>query len=204
MNTTHTTVPSSGAKGLIAVIDNYDSFTYNLVHYLEDLDCEVTVYRNDEFELAELEKFDKILLSPGPGIPDEAGLLKQVIEKYAPTKSILGVCLGQQAIGEVFGGQLTNLEKVYHGVATKVKLTNPDEVLFRDLPAEFEVGRYHSWVVANENFPAVLEVTSVDANGQIMSLKHKSYDVRGVQYHPESVLTPLGKKILENWVSWRG
>ncbi|GEM58654.1 aminodeoxychorismate/anthranilate synthase component II [Flavobacterium columnare NBRC 100251 = ATCC 23463] len=204
MNTTHTTVPSSGAKGLIAVIDNYDSFTYNLVHYLEDLACEITVYRNDEFELAELEKFDKILLSPGPGIPDEAGLLKQVIEKYAPTKSILGVCLGQQAIGEVFGGQLTNLEKVYHGVATKVKLTNPDEVLFRDLPAEFEVGRYHSWVVANENFPAVLEVTSVDDNGQIMSLKHKSYDVRGVQYHPESVLTPLGKKILENWVSWRG
>lgn len=202
MNTTHTVVPPSGARGLIAVIDNYDSFTYNLVHYLEDLDCEVTVYRNDEFELAELEKFDKILLSPGPGIPDEAGLLKQVIEKYAPTKSILGVCLGQQAIGEVFGGQLTNLEKVYHGVATKVKLTNPDEVLFRDLPAEFEVGRYHSWVVANENFPAVLEVTSVDANGQIMSLKHKSYDVRGVQYHPESVLTPLGKKILENWVSW--
>ncbi|OOB84204.1 aminodeoxychorismate/anthranilate synthase component II [Flavobacterium columnare] len=204
MNTTHTTVPSSGAKGLIAVIDNYDSFTYNLVHYLEDLACEITVYRNDEFELAELEKFDKILLSPGPGIPDEAGLLKQVIEKYAPTKSILGVCLGQQAIGEVFGGQLTNLEKVYHGVATKVKLTNPDEVLFRDLPAEFEVGRYHSWVVANENFPAVLEVTSVDDNGQIMSLKHKSYDVRGVQYHPESVLTPLGKKILENWVSWCG
>ncbi|AND64908.1 anthranilate synthase component II [Flavobacterium covae] len=188
----------------MAVIDNYDSFTYNLVHYLEDLDCAVTVYRNDEFELAELEKFDKILLSPGPGIPDEAGLLKQVIEKYAPTKSILGVCLGQQAIGEVFGGQLTNLEKVYHGVATKVKLTNPDERLFRNLPSEFEVGRYHSWVVANENFPAVLEVTSVDANGQIMSLKHKSYDVRGVQYHPESVLTPLGKKILENWVSWRG
>ncbi|MDI9310261.1 MAG: aminodeoxychorismate/anthranilate synthase component II [Limnohabitans sp.] len=187
----------------IIVIDNYDSFTYNLVHYLEDFNCEVTVYRNDEFELAELEKFDKILLSPGPGIPSEAGLLKQVIEKYASTKSILGVCLGQQAIGEVFGGQLTNLEKVYHGVATKVKLTNPDEVLFRDLPAEFEVGRYHSWVVANENFPAVLEVTSVDSNGQIMSLKHKSYDVRGVQYHPESVLTPLGKKILENWVSWR-
>ncbi|AMA50641.1 MULTISPECIES: anthranilate synthase component II [Flavobacterium] len=204
MNTTHTAVPPSGARGLIAVIDNYDSFTYNLVHYLEDLDCAVTVYRNDEFELAELEKFDKILLSPGPGIPSEAGLLKQVIEKYAPTKSILGVCLGQQAIGEVFGGQLTNLEKVYHGVATKVKLTNPDEVLFRDLPAEFEVGRYHSWVVANENFPTVLEVTSVDENGQIMSLKHKSYDVRGVQYHPESVLTPLGKKILENWVSWRG
>lgn len=188
----------------IVVIDNYDSFTYNLVHYLEDLNCEVTVYRNDEFELEEVEKFEKILLSPGPGIPDEAGLLKKVIEKYAPTKSILGVCLGQQAIGEVFGGHLTNLEKVYHGVATKVTLTHPDEVLFRDLPQEFEVGRYHSWVVANENFPAVLEVTSVDENGQIMSLKHKTYDVRGVQYHPESVLTPLGKKILENWVNWRG
>lgn len=204
MNTKHTAVPPSGARGPILVIDNYDSFTYNLVHYLEDLDCEVTVYRNDEFELTEVEKFDKILLSPGPGVPDEAGLLKQVIEKYAPTKSILGVCLGQQAIGEVFGGQLTNLEKVYHGVATNVQLTNPDEVLFRDLPQEFEVGRYHSWVVANEDFPSDLEITSVDANGQIMSLKHKTYDVRGVQYHPESVLTPLGKKILENWVHWRG
>lgn len=203
MNTKHTAVPPSGARGPILVIDNYDSFTYNLVHYLEDLDCEVTVYRNDEFELTEVEKFDKILLSPGPGVPDEAGLLKQVIEKYAPTKSILGVCLGQQAIGEVFGGQLTNLEKVYHGVATNVQLTNPDEVLFRDLPQEFEVGRYHSWVVANEGFPSALEITSVDANGQIMSLKHKTYDVRGVQYHPESVLTPLGKKILENWVHWR-
>ncbi|MFK7114446.1 aminodeoxychorismate/anthranilate synthase component II [Flavobacterium oreochromis] len=204
MNTQHTNIPPLGARGRILVIDNYDSFTYNLVHYLEDLNCEVTVYRNDEFELEEVEKFDKILLSPGPGIPDEAGLLKKVIEKYAPTKSILGVCLGQQAIGEVFGGHLTNLEKVYHGVATKVRLTHPDEVLFRDLPQEFEVGRYHSWVVANENFPAVLEVTSVDENGQIMSLKHKTYDVRGVQYHPESVLTPLGKKILENWVNWRG
>lgn len=186
----------------ILVIDNYDSFTYNLVHYLEDSNCEVTVYRNDEFELEEVEKFDKILLSPGPGIPDEAGLLKKVIEKYAPTKSILGICLGQQAIGEVFGGQLTNLEKVYHGVATKVTLTHPDEVLFRDLPQEFEVGRYHSWVVANENFPESLEITSVDDNGQVMSLKHKTYDVRGVQYHPESVLTPNGKQILKNWVSW--
>ncbi|MFK7050844.1 MULTISPECIES: aminodeoxychorismate/anthranilate synthase component II [Flavobacterium] len=188
----------------IVVIDNYDSFTYNLVHYLEDLNCEVIVYRNDEFELEELEKFQKILLSPGPGIPDEAGLLKKVIEKYAATKSILGICLGQQAIGEVFGGTLINLEKVYHGVATKVKLTDSiDEVLFRDLPQEFEVGRYHSWVVSNDNFPTVLEVTSIDQNGQIMSLKHKKYDIRGVQYHPESVLTPLGKKILENWVNWK-
>lgn len=185
----------------IAVIDNYDSFTYNLVHYLEDLNCEVTVFRNDEFYIDELKNFDKILLSPGPGIPDEAGLLKEVIKTYAPTKSILGVCLGQQAIGEVFGGSLTNLEKVYHGVATKVRITVPDEVLFKDLADEIEVGRYHSWVVNQDNFPETLEITSVDENGEIMSLRHKTYDVRGVQYHPESVLTPHGKKILENWVN---
>ena len=183
----------------IIVIDNYDSFTYNLVHYLEDLDATVTVYRNDEFELSELEKFDKILLSPGPGIPDEAGLLKQVIQKYAPTKSILGICLGLQAIGEVFGGKLINLEKVYHGVATKVSKVS-DDFIFNEIPDEMEVGRYHSWSVSTENFPEVLEITSVDENGQVMSLKHKTYDVRGVQYHPESVLTPYGKKILENWL----
>ena len=184
----------------IAVIDNYDSFTYNLVHYLEDLNANVTVFRNDEFELNELEKFDKILLSPGPGIPDEAGLLKDVIKKYASTKSIFGVCLGLQAIGEVFGGTLTNLEKVYHGVATKVTKTE-DDFIFNDLPNEFEVGRYHSWVVSNENLPADLIVTSTDENGQIMSMKHANFDIRGVQYHPESVLTPYGKKILENWLS---
>ena len=200
-NTSDSTIPPFGVREKIVVIDNYDSFTYNLVHYLEDLNCEVTVFRNDEFEINELEKFDKILLSPGPGIPDEAGLLKEVISTYAATKSILGVCLGQQAIGEVFGGNLTNLEKVYHGVATKIKITNPDDILFRDLPNEFEVGRYHSWVVANENFPNNLIITSVDENGQIMSLKHSKYDVRGVQFHPESVLTPNGKKILENWVA---
>jgi anthranilate synthase component 2 len=194
-------VPVLRAKGKIVVIDNYDSFTYNLVHYLEDLNCEVTVFRNDEFEIEELIQFDKIVLSPGPGVPDEAGLLKSVISTYASTKSILGVCLGQQAIGEVFGGSLTNLEKVYHGVATKIKMTNPDEVLFRDLPDEFEVGRYHSWVVSNEGFPNDLIVTSVDENGQIMSLKHSKFNVRGVQFHPESVLTPNGKKILENWVN---
>jgi anthranilate synthase component 2 len=183
----------------IVVIDNYDSFTYNLVHYLEDLNAEVTVFRNDEFELEELEKFDKILLSPGPGVPDEAGLLKAVIKKYAPTKSIFGVCLGLQAIGEVFGGKLTNLEKVYHGVATKVTQIE-DDFIFNDLPKETEVGRYHSWVVANENLPEELIITSIDENGQIMSMKHSTYDVRGVQYHPESVLTPNGKKILENWL----
>jgi anthranilate synthase component 2 len=183
----------------ILVIDNYDSFTYNLVHYLEDLDCEVTVYRNDEFELDEIAHFDKILLSPGPGIPDEAGLLKQVIQQYGPTKSIFGVCLGQQAIGEVYGGTLSNLDKVYHGVATNVTKSVNDELLFEGLDNEFEVGRYHSWVV-DANLPDCLEATSFDENGQLMSLRHKTYDVRGVQFHPESVLTPNGKKMLENWV----
>ena len=193
------TVPPSGARGQILVIDNYDSFTYNLVHYLEDLDCEVTVYRNDEFEMEEIAHFDKILLSPGPGIPDEAGLLKQVIQQYGPTKSIFGVCLGQQAIGEVYGGTLSNLDKVYHGVATKVTKAVNDELLFEGLDNEFEVGRYHSWVV-DANLPDCLEATSFDENGQLMSLRHKTYDVRGVQFHPESVLTPNGKKMLENWV----
>jgi anthranilate synthase component 2 len=185
----------------ILVIDNYDSFTYNLVHYLEDLNCKVSVLRNDEFDLEEVEKFDKILLSPGPGLPSEAGLLKAVIQKYASSKSILGVCLGQQAIGEVFGGSLTNLEKVYHGVASKVQITVNDEPLFKDLENEIEVGRYHSWVIAKEDFPEDLEITSVDENGEIMSIRHKIYDVKGVQYPPESVLTPHGKKILENWVN---
>ncbi|WP_333694913.1 anthranilate synthase component II [Flavobacterium sp.] len=183
----------------VIIIDNYDSFTYNLVHYLEDLNAEVTVLRNDEFELNELEKFDKILLSPGPGIPEEAGLLLEVIKKYASTKSILGVCLGQQAIGEVFGGSLINLDKVYHGVSSKVKIKIKD-TLFNNLPNEFEVGRYHSWVINPHDFPEDLEVTSVDENGEIMSIRHKTFDVKGVQYHPESILTPQGKKILENWL----
>ena len=184
----------------VLVIDNYDSFTYNLVHYLEDLNCEVTVKRNDKLTLEEVNAFDKIVLSPGPGIPDEAGLLKEIIKTYAPTKSILGVCLGQQAIGEVFGGKIINLEEVYHGVATNITVTVDDESLFNGLDKTFPVGRYHSWVV-DPNLPEVLEVTSLDENGQIMSLRHKFYDVRGVQYHPESVLTPNGKKILENWIA---
>lgn len=184
----------------ILVIDNYDSFTYNLVHYLEDLDCEVTVKRNDKLSIEEVEAFEKIVLSPGPGIPDEAGLLKEIIETYAPTKSILGVCLGQQAIGEVFGGSLENLDNVYHGVATNVTQSVDDELLFNGLDKTFEVGRYHSWVVSND-LPDSLEATSFDENGQIMSLRHKVYDVKGVQYHPESVLTPNGKTILKNWVN---
>lgn len=184
----------------VLVIDNYDSFTYNLVHYLEDLNCDVTVKRNDKLTIEEVEAFDKIVLSPGPGIPDEAGLLKEIIATYAPTKSILGVCLGQQAIGEVFGGSLENLETVYHGMATNVTISVDDESLFKGLNKTFEVGRYHSWVVSND-LPHSLEATSYDSNGQIMSLRHKAYDVKGVQYHPESVLTPNGKKILENWVN---
>ncbi|MAU70460.1 MULTISPECIES: aminodeoxychorismate/anthranilate synthase component II [unclassified Leeuwenhoekiella] len=185
----------------ILVIDNYDSFVYNLVHYLEELDCVVTVKRNDQLKLEEVADYDKVLLSPGPGIPDEAGLLKAIIKEYAPSKSMFGVCLGQQAIGEVFGGSLINLDKVFHGVATSAKQVVDDEPLFRDVPKEFEIGRYHSWVVAPEDFPEELEITSVDDNGQIMSLRHRNYDVRGVQFHPESVLTPEGKKMIKNWVN---
>ena len=184
----------------VLVIDNYDSFTYNLVHYLEDLNCEVSVVRNDKLNLEDVEPFDKIVLSPGPGIPEEAGLLKEIIREYASTKSILGVCLGQQAIGEVFGGKLINLEDVFHGVATNVSITVNDEVLFTGMGKTIEVGRYHSWVV-DANLPDVLEATSFDENGQVMSLRHRVYDVKGVQYHPESVLTPRGKQILENWIN---
>lgn len=185
----------------VVIIDNYDSFTYNLVHYLEDLNANVTVFRNDEFELEELSKFDKILLSPGPGIPDEAGLLKEVIREYATTKSILGVCLGLQAIAEVYKSNLMNLNEVCHGVATKITTIVTDEFLFKNLPNQFEVGRYHSWVVDTNGFPSDLEITSIDENGIIMSLRHKLLDVRGVQFHPESILTPNGKQILENWLN---
>ena len=184
----------------VLVIDNYDSFSYNLVHYLEDLDCDVTVKRNDQLTLDEVDAFEKIVLSPGPGLPDEAGLLKAIIKRYAPTKSILGVCLGQQAIAEVYGGTLINLDTVYHGVATNVTSSVTDESLFNGLEKTIEVGRYHSWVV-DPNLPDVLEATSFDDNGQVMSLRHKEYDLKGVQFHPESVLTPHGKKILENWIN---
>lgn len=200
----HTIRPLTYNKQLqmknILVIDNYDSFTYNLVHYLEELGCQVTVKRNDQLHLDEVEAFNKIVLSPGPGIPDEAGLLKPIISKYAATKSILGVCLGQQAIAEVFGGKLINLDTVFHGVATKVTTCVTDEILFKNLDQTFEVGRYHSWVV-DVHLPEVLEATSFDEHGQIMSLRHRFFDVKGVQYHPESVLTPNGKRILENWVN---
>lgn len=184
----------------ILVIDNYDSFTYNLVHYLEDLDCKVTVLRNDELSIDEPAQYDKLLLSPGPGIPDEAGLLKDIIKQYAPTKSILGICLGQQAIAEVFGGSLINLKEVHHGVAETINIVVENEPLFSGLGNQMEVARYHSWSVDPATFPDVLEATSTDREGNIMSLRHTIYDVKGVQFHPESVLTPHGKQILANWL----
>ncbi len=182
------------------IFDNYDSFTYNLVQIVEQITGEeVDVIRNDQIPLEEIEKYDKIILSPGPGIPEEAGILLDVIKKYAPTKSIFGVCLGQQAIAEAFGGSLINLTEIYHGVATEAKQVK-EHKLFNNLPEVLEVGRYHSWAVNPEDFPEELEITSIDDSGMIMSLKHKTYDVHAVQYHPESILTPDGKKILENFL----
>ncbi len=184
----------------IVIIDNYDSFTFNLAHYFEALNCEVTVFRNDEFDIEELEVFDKIVLSPGPGLPSEAGLLKKVIEIYSNKKSILGICLGQQAIAEVFGGKLRQLSTVKHGINSIIKTTVSDEILFKNLPQNLTVGRYHSWVV-DGNLPSVLEITSVDEEGEIMSLRHRNFDVRGVQFHPESILTTDGKMMLGNWIN---
>ncbi len=183
----------------IVIIDNYDSFTYNLSHLVKELGAEVTVLRNDQFQLADLEAYSKIILSPGPGIPSEAGLLLDVIRTYADKKPILGVCLGHQAIGEAFGAKLENLSDVFHGVATPCHITVADP-LFSGLPTDITIGRYHSWVVANDALPACLEVTAVSDEGQIMALRHREYNVRGIQFHPESVLTPDGKKMLQNWM----
>ncbi len=183
----------------IVIIDNYDSFTYNLAHLVKELGTKVTVLRNDQFQLEDLEVFSKIILSPGPGIPSEAGLLCDVIRHYAGRKPILGVCLGHQAIGEVFGGTLENLSDVFHGVATEgTQLGN--DALFSGLPRRITMGRYHSWVVSKENFPDCLEITAESDEGQIMALKHKELNVRGIQFHPESVLTPDGRKMLQNWL----
>ncbi len=191
-----------GNRGKILVFDNYDSFTYNLVHLVEKITHEkVDVFRNDEISLEEVNAYDKIILSPGPGIPSEAGLLLPLIKQYAATKSILGVCLGHQAIGEAFGGTLTNLSKVYHGVATAIKILNKKSEILKGFGEEIEVGRYHSWIVSDENFPEDLEVTARDENSYIMALQHKTFDVQGVQFHPESVLTPDGEKILRNWLT---
>lgn len=192
----------------ILVFDNYDSFTYNLVHLVEKIIGEkVDVYRNDQIPLEKVEAYDKIILSPGPGIPSEAGLLLPLIKQYAESKSILGVCLGHQAIGEAFGGRLVNLSKVYHGVASPVTIIpqNPPSAavnadLFNGLQNGFMAGRYHSWVINPEGFPKSLEITAIDANGHIMALRHRTYDVLGVQFHPESVLTPDGEKIIRNWL----
>ncbi len=185
----------------ILVFDNYDSFTYNLVHLVEKITGEkVDVYRNDQIALADVAVYDRIILSPGPGIPEEAGLLLPLIKEYAATKSILGVCLGHQAIAEAFGGTLINLSTVFHGVATPIQIKSENSKLLQGLPETIEVGRYHSWIVSDENFPAELEVTARDANGYIMGLQHKTFDVQGVQFHPESVLTPDGEQILRNWL----
>ncbi len=189
-------------KTNILIIDNYDSFTYNLVHLVNELGQQCEVWRNDKFALEDVDQFDKIILSPGPGIPSEAGLLLPVIERYAATKSIFGVCLGQQAIAEVFGGTLYNLSRPMHGIATPIKVTDAGEVLFAGLPDTFKVGRYHSWVVKNDGLPADLQITAIDEHdGSIMALRHKTYDVRGVQFHPESVLTEFGKEMMGNWLA---
>ncbi len=184
----------------ILVLDNYDSFTYNLVHYLEQVsNAEIEVHRNDKIELEEISRFDKILLSPGPGIPSESGILINVIKTYASSKSILGVCLGQQAIAEAFGGSLSNLTEVFHGVATPIDILIDDQ-LFEGIPKKINVGRYHSWAVNKNDLPRELEITAVDENGSIMALRHKEFDVKAIQFHPESVLTEYGLKMIENWV----
>ena len=194
------------------IIDNYDSFTYNLAHLVKELGAEVDVLRNDKFRLEELEPYDKIILSPGPGIPEDAGLLLDVIRTYAGRKPMLGVCLGEQAIGQAFGGKLVNLSDVFHGVQTEIGIRGEglgirdegisleEDYIFRGLPEKIPVGRYHSWVVDTENFPEVLAVTAVSPEGQIMALKHREYDIHGIQFHPESVLTPDGKTIVGNWL----
>lgn len=196
------TTDNNQQKTKVLVFDNYDSFTYNLVQIIERvLNQRVDVVRNDEITLEEVGKYDKIILSPGPGIPEEAGILLDLIKKYAPTKSILGVCLGQQAIAEAFGGSLINLSEIFHGVATSADLVKNDTKLFKNLSSGLEVGRYHSWAVSLENFPDELEITAVDKDGMIMALQHKKYDVHGVQFHPESILTPEGEVIIRNFLN---
>lgn len=191
-----------GKQNHILIIDNYDSFTYNLVHYIEAIsDYSVDVFRNNEISIEKVNNYETIILSPGPGLPKDAGILKQVIERYASSKKMLGVCLGMQAIGEVFGGKLKNLDTVYHGIATPIKVLEKDGLIFNNLPTELNVGRYHSWVVEKEDFPTELIITSIDGNGEPMSLQHKKYCVFGVQFHPESILTEHGKEILANFLA---
>jgi anthranilate synthase component 2 len=186
----------------IAVIDNYDSFTYNLVHSIKQISHQqVAVFRNDKLNIEDLEIFNKVVLSPGPGIPDEAGLLKTIIRRWAPEKSILGVCLGHQALAEVFDAKLLNISKVFHGVSTRIRILKPDDYLFLDLPEFIEGGRYHSWIVSSEDLPDCFEITAEDEGGEIMAISHKKFDLKGVQFHPESVLTIYGEKIISNWLN---
>lgn len=185
----------------ILVFDNYDSFTYNLVHYLEMVtDATIEIHRNDKISIKEIAHFDKILLSPGPGIPSDAGILLEVIKTYSPTKSIFGICLGQQAIAEAFGGSLTNLKEVFHGVSTPVEII-VDDILFKNIPKKFNVGRYHSWIVNRDDLPDEFEVTCIDGLGSIMAMRHKTLDIRSVQFHPESILSEHGLEIIKNWVT---
>ena len=184
----------------VLVLDNYDSFTYNLVHYIEALNFEVDVFRNDEISIEAVDAYNIIILSPGPGLPKDAGILLEVIKTYAPTKKILGVCLGMQAIAEVFGGKLENLTHVFHGVASQLTVLDKSDKLFETLPTQFEIGRYHSWVVSQNNFPSELKITAVEENKQIMALRHTKYNLYGVQFHPESILTEYGKEIIANFL----
>ncbi|HPI11962.1 MAG TPA: aminodeoxychorismate/anthranilate synthase component II [Catalimonadaceae bacterium] len=183
----------------VLVIDNYDSFTYNLVYIVRQLGYDPVVWRNDQFELGDVLPFDKIILSPGPGIPSEAGKMPSLIKEYAASHSILGVCLGHQAIGEAFGGRLVNLKNVFHGVSTQLKIDNQDGI-FRDVPSGIQVGRYHSWVVSNDDFPQELEISATDGLGQIMALRHRNFDLTGVQFHPESIMTEYGTEMIRNWL----
>ena len=184
----------------LLILDNYDSFTFNLVHYVEQFCDKVTVIRNDEITLDQVDAFDAIILSPGPGLPKDAGIMPQLIERYAPTKKILGVCLGHQAIAEAFGAKLINLKEVLHGVAVPIQVTEESEPIFRGMPATIKTGRYHSWAVSNNAFPEELTTTAVDAKGNIMAFRHTEYDLSGVQFHPESLLTEHGLKMIENWI----
>ncbi|SMO40747.1 anthranilate synthase component II [Solitalea koreensis] len=186
----------------LLILDNYDSFTYNLVHLVGEIGIgELDVFRNDKISLEDVKNYDKIILSPGPGLPDEAGIMPELIKRYAPTKSILGVCLGHQAIGEAFGATLFNLSRVLHGVASPINIVDKNELLFQDVPQHVKIGHYHSWAISNENLPAVLKVTALSDDGTIMAMRHSEYDVRGVQFHPESVLTESGKQMLSNWLT---
>lgn len=191
-------------KEKILILDNYDSFTYNIAHYVdENPNYKAVVIRNDAISLEEINKFDTIILSPGPGLPKDAGIMNALVKKYASTKKILGICLGMQAIGEIFGGQLINMKKVYHGIASSINITKKNSIIYKNLPNSFKVGRYHSWVIDQENFPDTLEITAQTKQNEIMSLKHKEYAVFGVQYHPESILTEHGKQLIANFLNYQ-